>query len=122
MAKAPFKYNCRCLKTAAEVVVKVGFKMFLGVAANTSDWNKGNTAVTIIIQKNPLTGFVQIPKQHLGLHYCNIFCGILRGALNQLKINVECHTLHEANASLDSDEHQLRLAQVDIAGLAEVKS
>lgn len=60
--------------------------MFLGVTAEVSDWNDAGTACTLVLQDNPLNDFVEIPPPMVGaLRYSNLLCGVIRGALEQVR-------------------------------------
>jgi hypothetical protein len=41
---------------------------------------------THILEENPLTEFVELPEQYNKLWYSNILCGVIRGALEMVKI------------------------------------
>ena len=36
-----------------------------------------------ILEDNPLTDFVELPEGYQNLIYCNMLCGVIRGALEQ---------------------------------------
>jgi hypothetical protein len=59
--------------------------MFLGVKAEVtnfqSDKEKG-CSFSLIIADNPLNDFVELPENLSSLHYSNIICGVIRGALS----------------------------------------
>ncbi len=38
-----------------------------------------------ILEDNPLTDFVELPEGCQNLIYCNILCGVIRGALEQAR-------------------------------------
>ncbi|KAJ1491084.1 trafficking protein particle complex subunit 3 [Baffinella frigidus] len=84
---------CADLRETAEVMSKVGFKMFLGVAANVAGWNQAETEFSLLLQENPLTDLVELPEELRGLKYCNVLCGVLRGALEMINLRVECDYL-----------------------------
>ena len=101
------------------VVSQVGFKLFLGVTANVSIWNSNETECSLLLDDNPLVGkprksvrpgradvtasletftnrlvsvqadYVELPPHLQGLCYCNILCGVLRGALEMVSLKVE---------------------------------
>lgn len=37
-----------------------------------------------ILEDNPLTDFVELPEQLQSLKYCNLLCGVVRGALEMV--------------------------------------
>eukprot|EP01080_Neovahlkampfia_damariscottae_P010608 gene10608-3126_t len=83
--------SCRDLKETAESIAKVGFKMFLNVNANVSNWNEKETEFIISFHDNPLNDFVELPDTLHGLNYSNILCGVIRGCLEvvQMKVDVK---------------------------------
>jgi hypothetical protein len=72
------------------VVAKVAFKMFLGISADTSKWREDGQAFSLVFKGNPLHDFVQVPPQYADLKYSNILCGVIRGALNMVRLSVTC--------------------------------
>jgi hypothetical protein len=82
--------SCADFKETAEVIAKVGFKMFLGSAATVSKWNAEETAFSLLIDENPLVDFVELPEHLRALKYCNVLCGVIRGALEMVNLKVEC--------------------------------
>ena len=91
LSKAQLTVSCASFKEAMEVVAKVGFKMFLGVNVDLVNWSEDITEVTLCLMKNPMTDFVELPdKTHVGLKYSNIYCGVIRGALEQIRMPVSC--------------------------------
>ncbi|EKX45972.1 trafficking protein particle complex subunit 3 [Guillardia theta CCMP2712] len=82
--------QCSDFRETAEVLAKVGFKMFLGVTGNISNWNQEDTEFSLLLDDNPLVDFVEIPDDLKELKYCNILCGVIRGALEMVNLRVEC--------------------------------
>ena len=39
-----------------------------------------------ILEDNPLTDFVELPEGYSGLIYCNVLCGVIRGALEMVRV------------------------------------
>jgi trafficking protein particle complex subunit 3 len=79
--------SCRSFHESAEVIGKIAFKMFLGVAARVTDWSEDGTAVSLQLpaKDNPLTDFVELPEKYRDLSYSSILCGVLRGALEMVR-------------------------------------
>ncbi|KAL8142525.1 hypothetical protein V2J09_015557 [Rumex salicifolius] len=78
--------RCVDFKETAEVIAKVGFKMFLGINASVTNWDAEGTTCSIVLEDNPLVDFVELPETCQGLHYCNILSGVIRGALEMASI------------------------------------
>jgi trafficking protein particle complex subunit 3 len=76
--------KCTQFKDTAEIIAKVGFKMFLGVTANVMPVDDKEYALAL--DDNPLTEFVELPESHAELCYSNILCGVIRGALEMVCI------------------------------------
>ena len=76
--------HCSSFLETAEMIAKVGFKMFLGVTAEVV----GATATEFSLQfaENPLAEFVELPDQYSALIYNNMLCGVLRGALEMVQV------------------------------------
>lgn len=78
--------RCTDFRDTAEAVAKVGFKMFLNISPNVTNWTSDFKEFSLIIEDNPLTEFVELPEEALkgGLWHSNIYCGVLRGALEMV--------------------------------------
>ena len=87
--------SCSNFKETAEVIAKVAFRMFLGISVEVSSWDADGSACSLLIHDNPFTDFVELPPQYTGLHYCNILCGIIKGALEMVQLNVECRFVRD---------------------------
>lgn len=86
---------CKDLAETAEVLAKVAFKMFLNVDAVVSPTVRAqineSKEFVIVFDENPLSEFAELPEQYKGkLHFSNILCGVIRGALEMLQMKVEC--------------------------------
>ncbi|KAA6398062.1 MAG: putative trafficking protein particle complex subunit 3 [Streblomastix strix] len=79
---------CSNVKDTAEVICKVGFKMFFGFAPN---WTQaGEKEFTLTFDQNPMIDFVELPDDMRELNYCNALCGVVVGALDAVGIDAEC--------------------------------
>ena len=113
LSKAELETTCSSFKEAVEVVAKVGFKMFLGVNVDLVDWNKDVSEVTMCLGSNPLAEFVEIPdKMEDTLKYSNIYCGAIRGSLEQVRLNVKCNILKDKNSNNLKEKHCIRVKLV----------
>lgn len=57
---------CGEFKDLMDVVARVGFKLYLGVAAVCENWNAGKTACDVKMGGNPLAEFVELPAEYTG--------------------------------------------------------
>merc|ERR1719217_1659679 len=96
---------CQDFRETAEVIAKVGFRMFLGVGAEIVMWNRELTACSLVLPENPLAEYVELPE-HLSnrLWYSNLLCGVVRGCLEQLQLRVDVKFQKDV---LNGDEHNL---------------
>lgn len=99
---------CSDFKETGEVIAKVAFRMFLGVTAECRHITDPNApadalpAFHLILAENPLVDFVELPEHCSKLAYCNLLCGVLRGALEMVGMRVETKLLKD---TLWGDEH-----------------
>ncbi|XP_028056574.1 trafficking protein particle complex subunit 3-like isoform X1 [Camellia sinensis] len=92
--------RCVDFKETAEVIAKVGFKMFLGVTASVTNLDADGTCCSLILEDNPLVDFVELPDTCQGLYYCNILSGIIRGALEMIPLS-------DSSPFIEGDEKEL---------------
>ena len=86
--------HCANFRETAEVIAKVGFKMFLNVVPSVGGWQGkegGPQSFVLGLEENPLAEFVELPddgrsQAEGGLWYSGILCGVLRGALEMVRI------------------------------------
>lgn len=60
------------------------------------------TAHPQILEDNPLADFVELPEGCGKLTYCNILCGVIRGALEQVSCFGSPHSLVQIGAQLST--------------------
>ncbi|KAI7839104.1 hypothetical protein COHA_007109 [Chlorella ohadii] len=101
--------RCADFRDAAEKIAKVGFRMFLNVTAAVTGWNAEGTECSLILEDNPLADFVELPEQLAGLKYSNLLCGVIRGALEMVNMEVECTFVRDVLQGDDANEMRLKL-------------
>lgn len=58
--------------------------MFLGVPADIKEVD--DRSFVLEFANNPLIDYVELPETLANLHFCNILCGAIRGALEAVSI------------------------------------
>jgi hypothetical protein len=79
--------TCTNFREVAEMISKVGFKMFLNITPTISNWSSDNKQFSLIFDENPLADFVELPDDGRAqdeLWFSNILVGVLRGALEMV--------------------------------------
>jgi len=101
--------KCSDFRETADRIAKVGFKMFLNVTASVTGWNAEGTECSLVLVENPLVEFVELPEQLANLNYSNILCGVIRGALEMVNMDVKCEFVKDVLRGDDTTEIKLRL-------------
>ena len=99
-----------CLRWPILVVVlvrvQVGFKMFLGTVATCTNWAtdaQGNaTECSLILDDIPFVDYVELPPSLSELRYSNILCGVIKGALEQVRFLTTTSNSHVCVTSWDT--------------------
>mmetsp|Transcript_15825 Transcript_15825/g.64686 ORF Transcript_15825/g.64686 Transcript_15825/m.64686 type:complete len:187 (-) Transcript_15825:3436-3996(-) len=105
-------YTISSFVESAEIVAKVAFKMYLGVVANTIDWNTDKTEFSLQFDENPLTEFTELPDRYSDLWYANVLCGIIRGAYEMVQMKVECKYTKCVLRGDDTNEIRIELREM----------
>ncbi|KAH0827040.1 transport protein particle complex subunit [Lanmaoa asiatica] len=102
--------RCTDFREVGEVVAKVGFKSFLNItpaithAAPVSrssgaqqHSNVAGSSFVLTLEENPLAEFVELPEEALegGLWFSNVLCGVIRGALEMVQMQVHAEFLSD---------------------------
>lgn len=80
--------RCLDLKDTADKI-QSAFRMYLGVQPSVTNWSAAGDEFSFLLDTNPLTDLVEIPDDLKNLKYCNIICGVIRGALEMVQLDVQ---------------------------------
>lgn len=119
---------CKNMRDTAEVIAKVGFRMFMGMSCDVG--NVTDSSFSLYLFENPLSIFVELPKSNeveeeseakdwSQFKYSNIYCGVIRGALEQVNLKVECDFVRDILHGDDVNEIRVILKEVIAEGAGE---
>lgn len=113
--------NCqRSLKDAAEMIAKMGFRMFLGISAEVA--HATESSFSLYLYENPLAIFVELPPRYLlqeTFYYSIIYCGVIRGALEQVNLKVKATFVRDVLRGDDVNEIKVELEEVLVEGAGD---
>ena len=84
--------QCNNLRETAEIISKVGFKVFMNITPTVTNWSADSKTFHLVFEENPLADFVELPDDGRAqdeLWYSNILCGVIRGALEMVRISLQ---------------------------------
>ncbi|KAK6201014.1 NO signaling/Golgi transport ligand-binding domain-containing protein [Scheffersomyces amazonensis] len=110
--------RCQTFRETSEIISKIGFKIFLNIVPTIENWSSDNKTCSLILpEPNPLTEFVELPittdsKISKELWYSQILCGVLRGALQMVQLDVDVNFVKDVLRGDDRTEIRLKLNKV----------
>ncbi|RZF37673.1 hypothetical protein LSTR_LSTR003084 [Laodelphax striatellus] len=79
--------RCYDFRDTAEKI-QAGFRLYLGISPVITNWSSAGDEFSLQFETNPLTEFVELPDNCLGLKYMNVLTGVLRGACEMVQMDV----------------------------------
>jgi len=102
--------TCQTFSESVDILVRIAIKMFLGIDAEYIEIDK--SIFVINFSENPLNDFVELPtalKAGNELQYSALYCGMIRGAFEQLHMNVKCEFIKDMLRGDDINSIKLEL-------------
>ncbi|XP_036920992.1 trafficking protein particle complex subunit 3-like protein [Sturnira hondurensis] len=88
--------RCHSYSEIIDIIAQVAFKMYLGITPSVACNNSSRNEFSLILDKNPLVEFVEeLPAGRSSLCYCNLLCGIIRGALEMVHLDADVAFLQD---------------------------
>ena len=113
LAHNPSSKRCLQLEEVADVLTKQGFRMFLGTVPEIRNWSAAKDEFSLILTENPLSEFVELPPNCANsLWYSNIICGVVKGALEMVQLEVKCWFVQDCLRGADTTEIRVKFVKI----------
>lgn len=108
--------SCQDFKETGEMV-RVAFRQFLGTLPTLTTTGVNEFVLAMTVGEDALgSEYVELPEQALkgGLHYSQLLCGVIKGALEMVRMEVECNIIQDPllTPSTNSTEFKVKLVRM----------
>lgn len=109
--------RCGTFKETADMISKVGFKMFLNIVPAVENFSTDGKSFSLVLTENPLAEFVELPvtldaKIQKELWYSQLYCGVLRGALQMVQLDTDVYFLRDVLRGDEKTEIRVKLNKI----------
>ncbi|KAL0634871.1 transport protein particle 22 kDa subunit [Maublancomyces gigas] len=107
--------KCANFRETAETISKIGFKVFLNITPTVTNWTTDGKQFSLIFEENPLADFVELPddgRAQNELWYSNLLCGVLRGSLEMVQMQVDAHFVNDVLRGNEVTEMRVTLVRI----------
>lgn len=105
--------RCNNLFMTSDVICKVAFKCFLNLTPESRDWSSAGDQFSLVLTENPLNKFVELPQDAKDkLWYSNIFCGVLKGALQMVQLDCDVSFVNDVLRGDMINEIKIKLVKI----------
>ncbi|GEQ66942.1 hypothetical protein JCM33374_g605 [Metschnikowia sp. JCM 33374] len=109
--------RCSSFRETADMISKVAFKMFLNITPSVENFSQDGKCFSIILHENPLAEFVELPvtsdpKIQKDLWYSQLYCGVLRGALQMIQLDTDVYFVQDTLRGDEKTEIRLKLIKI----------
>ncbi|ORZ33118.1 transport protein particle subunit [Catenaria anguillulae PL171] len=111
--------RCRDFRETGDAIAKVAFKMFLNISPTVANPSPDGRAFSLIFDENPLAELVELPEDAkrspttpAPLWFSNVLCGVIRGALEMMQLQVEAVWVSDVLHGDDVNEMRVSLVRI----------
>ena len=111
LAKTPSVTSCTDFRETMRNV-KLAFRTFLNVNIEVSEWSGDMKSCSIVMKRNPLEDFVELPPSCAELSYSGVICGAIVSALHAVNLDVDCVVQSDKLRGADCTSLRISLKQM----------